>query len=308
MKRVTVLGATLALTGLLATAPIVAGQAAAQAPAQVAPPAAQAAPAPATAPLTADSPGDYPIGPRDLLEIKVFEIPDLNGEHRVSDSGSIDLPMIGDVAVAGLNGSQVRDKLQKILTDKYVNRANVSVLVKEYANKPLSVLGAVQRPGSLNISGRWTLLQALSAAGGLTERAGKTIYVLRRSENGLSDTLEVDVDQLFRGSSSRWDVPLAPGDVVNVEAKRSLRVFCLGAVKSPGSLEFDGDDRLTLLSVIAKAGGLSDKASSKVRIKRRSADGKDTEIVVNFSRIVTGKDPDPRLQSDDVVIVKESFF
>jgi polysaccharide export outer membrane protein len=301
MKRVKLLGATLAFSSLLATAPIVTGQAAAPASAQV-------APAPATAPVMADAPGDYPIGPRDLLEIKVYEIPDLNGEHRVSDSGSIDLPMIGDVAVAGLNGSQVRDKLQKILTDKYVNRANVSVLVKEYANKPLSVLGAVQRPGSLNISGRWTLLQALSAAGGLTERAGKTIYVLRRSENGLSDTLEVDVDQLFRGSSSRWDVPLAPGDVVNVEAKRSLRVFCLGAVKSPGALEFDGDDRLTLLSVIAKAGGLSDKASSKVRIKRRGADGKDSEIVINFSRVVTGKDPDPKLQSDDVVIVKESFF
>ncbi len=134
----------------------------------------------------------------------------------------------------------MRDKLEKMLTEKYVNRANVSVVVKEFANKPLSVLGAVQRPGSLNISGRWTLLQAISAAGGLTERAGKTIYVLRRSENGLSDTLEVDVDELFRGSSSRWNVPLAPGDIVNVEAKRSLRVFCLGAVKSPGALEFDG--------------------------------------------------------------------
>ena len=196
-----------------------------------------------------------------------------------------------------------------MLTDKYVNRANVSVVVKEYANKPLSVLGAVQRPGSLNISGRWTLLQAISAAGGLTERAGKTIYVLRRSENGLSDTLEVDADELFRGSSSRWDVPLgawrrrqrrgqahAPG--VLPRARSSLRARSSSTA----------DDRLTLLSVIAKAGGMTDKASSKVRIKRRGADGKDAEIVVNFSRVVAGKDPDPKLQADDVVIVKESFF
>ena len=82
-----------------------------------------------------------------------------------------------------------------MLTAKYVNRANVSVVVKEYANKPVSVVGAVQSSGSLNISGRWTLLQAISAAGGLTGDAGRKIYVLRRSENGLTDTLEIDTDE-----------------------------------------------------------------------------------------------------------------
>ena len=112
----------------------------------------------------------------------------------------------------------------------------------------------------------------------------------------------------MHGASSQWNIPLQPGDIVNVEAKRSVRVFCLGAVKSPGALDFDGDDRITLLSVIAKAGGFTDKAASKVRIKRRGTDGKDTEIVVNFSRVVSGKDPDPVLKADDVVIVKESFF
>jgi polysaccharide export outer membrane protein len=169
-------------------------------------------------------------------------------------------------------------------------------------------LEPVQKPGSLNISGNWTLLQAISAAGGLTERAGKTIYVLRRAENGLSDTLEVNVDDLLHSSATQWNVPLQPGDIVNVEAKRNIRVFCLGAVKSPGALEFDGDDRITLLTVIARAGGLTDKAASKVRVKRRGSDGKDIEIVINFGRVVSGKDPDPKLQADDVVIVKESFF
>jgi polysaccharide export outer membrane protein len=226
----------------------------------------------------------------------------------VTDGGTIDLPLLGDFSVSGLSASQVRANLEKMLTEKYVNRASVSIVVKEFANKPLSVLGAVQRPGSLTISGRWTLLQAISAAGGLTERAGKTIYVMRRSENGLSDTLQVSVDDLFHGASSQWNVPLQPGDIVNIEARRSVRVFCLGAVKSPGALEFDGEDRLTLLSAIAKAGGLTDKAASKIRIKRRGADGKDSEIVINFGRVVSGKDPDPKLQADDVVIVKESFF
>ncbi len=268
-----------------------------------------AAPAAApSVPSSDDYSGEYAIGPRDLLEIRVFEIPELNLERRVIDAGTIDLPTLGDFSVAGLTASQVRDKLEKMLTAKYLNRANVSVVVKEYANKPLSVLGAVQKPGSLNISGRWTLLQAISAAGGLTERAGRTIYVMRRSENGLSDTLEVSVEDLLHGSSTQWNVPLQPGDIVNVEARRSIRVFCLGAVRSPGAIELDGDDRITLLSVIARAGGLTDKASSTIRVKRRGTDGKDVELVYRFGRIVGGKEPDPKLQADDVVIVKESFF
>jgi len=265
-------------------------------------------PATASAPFGETVPGDYTIGPKDLLEIKVFEIPELNLERRVTDAGTIDLPLLGDFSVSGLTAGQVRDKLQNMLTSKYVNRANVSIVIKEFTNKPLSVLGAVQKPGSLMVSGRYTLLQAISAAGGLTDRAGKTIYVLRRGSSGVSDTLEVAVEDLLHGNSSQWDVPLQPGDIVNVEAKRTVRVFCLGAVKNPGALEFDGDDRLTLLSVIAKAGGLTDKAASKMRVKRRSPDGKDSEIVVNFSRVVSGKDPDPVLKADDVVVVKESFF
>ena len=273
----------------------------AQNPPAVATPAAGPVGAPEASP-------DYPVGPKDLLEIRVLEVPELNVERRVTDSGTIDLPMLGDFAVTGMSASQLRDRLQKMLTTKYVNRANVSVVVKEFANKPLSVLGAVQKPGPLNISGNWTLLQAISAAGGLTERAGKTIYVLRRAPNGLSDTLEVSVDELLHGASSQWDLPLQSGDIVNVEAKRVVRVFCIGAVRSPGALELDGDDRLTLLSVIAKAGGLTDKASSKIRVKRRGPDGKDSELVVNYNRVVAGKDPDLPLRGDDIVIVKESFF
>lgn len=251
---------------------------------------------------------DYTLGPKDLLDIRVFEIPELNLERRVSDSGAIDLPLLGEINVSGLTATQVRGRLEGLLTAKYVNRANVSVVVKEFANKPVSVLGAVEKPGSLNISGRWTLLQAISAAGGLTGDAGKRIYILRRAENGLSDILEVKTDDLFHASSSQWNIPLAPGDIVNVQARRQVKVFCLGEVKEPGALEFDGDDRISLLSAIAKAGGLTERASSKIRVKRRGADGKDKEIIANFKRIVSGKDADLALLPDDVVIVKESFF
>jgi polysaccharide biosynthesis/export protein len=251
---------------------------------------------------------EYPIGPKDLLEIRVLEIPELNVDRRVSDAGNIALPLLGDFAVGGLTPGQARAKLETLLKQKYVNRANVSMIIKESASKPVSVVGAVRTPGSLNISGRWTLLQALSAAGGITENAGKKIYVLRKADNGLSDMLEVDTEELFRNSNPMWNIPIVPGDVVNVAPRRTIRIFCLGEFKSPGALEFSSDDRISLLSVVAKAGGLTDRASSKVRIKRKAADGKDTEIIVNFSRVLSGKDRDPILEANDVIVVKESFL
>lgn len=251
---------------------------------------------------------DYHIGPKDLLEIRVLEIPDLNVERRVSDAGVVSLPLIGELNVQGLTATQVSDRLENLLRAKYVNRANVSVVVKEFAAKPVSIVGAVMHPGSLNISGRWTLLQAISAAGGLAPNAGRKIYVLRTSDNGLSDTLEIRTDDLFRNASAKWNIPIFPSDVVNIPAKSTVTVFAMGEVKTPGALEFDADDRLTLLTVLAKAGGLTDRASKSIRIKRRGADGKDAEMVVDYNRVLSGRVADPVIQPDDVVIVKVSFL
>jgi polysaccharide export outer membrane protein len=255
-----------------------------------------------------ETPGDYAIGPKDLLDIRVLELPELSADRRVTDNGTIDLPMVGEVQVGGMTAAEVRARLEALLTARYVNRASVMVNVKEFNNKPVSVLGAVLRPGSLSISGRWTLIKAITAAGGLTERAGKKILVLRRADNGLSDTLEISTQELFQSATAVWNIPIFPADVINVVPKTTFTVFCLGEVKGSGALPFDSDDRLTLLSVIAKAGGLTDRASKKIRVKRRGADGKDTEMVVDYKRILGGQDPDLQIQPNDVVVVKESFF
>jgi polysaccharide biosynthesis/export protein len=252
--------------------------------------------------------GDYRIGSKDLLEIRVLEIPELNLERRVTDAGTIDLPLIGQISVAGKTATEARAQLEELLRAKYVNRANVSFVVKEYANSPVSVVGAVTKPGSLSLSGRWSLLQAISAAGGLDQTAGRRIFVLRRSDNGLSDTLEIRRDDLLQATSAMWNIPIFPGDVVNIPARSTVKVFCLGEVKQPGALEFDSDDRISLLSVIAKAGGLTDRASRTILIKRKGPDGKDVETKVNYKAVIAGKEPDPALKADDVVVVQESFF
>jgi polysaccharide export outer membrane protein len=263
------------------------------------------------APLSAQNnqSGEYHAGPKDLFDIRVLEIPELNVERRVTDAGKIDLPLVGEVDVMGLTATDIRDRLVALLTAKYVNRANVSVVIKEFASRPISVLGAVMRPGSLQISGRWDIQQAILAAGGLASNAGRKIFVLRRSENGLSDRLEIDTADLFQRSSAVWNIPIFPSDIVNIPGRAPMKIFTLGEFKSPGAIEFDNDDRVTLLTLIAKAGGLTDRAArGGIRIKRRTPDGKDTEIKADYKKIISGKEPDPELKADDVVIVKESLF
>jgi len=250
----------------------------------------------------------YRIGPKDLIEIRVFEVPELNIERRVSEEGTLNLPLIGDIPVQGLTNVELADRLKALLEAKYVQRASVAVQIREFRSKPISVLGAVKQPGNLALSGRWTLLEALSAAGGLTDDHGDKIYVLRRAENGLSDQISVNVDDLMVRAAPDANVPIFANDIINVPARVDVTVFCLGQVAHPGAVVFQSTERITLLTAVSRAGGLTDRASHTIQIKRKDQSGRDLELEANYRRIVSGKDPDITLQSGDVVIVKESFF
>ena len=257
--------------------------------------------------LRAQDAGDYRIGPRDLLEVRVFQIPELNVERRVSGDGKIDLPLIGEFPVSSLTADEVKDRLEAMLEAKYVNHADLSVTIKEFANKPITVTGAVQRSGNLG-GGRWTLVDALTASGGLTEAAGKKIRIFRRADSGVTDTLTVTTDALYGSSDPKWNIPIIPGDSITVPGHSTVTVYCLGEVKNQGPVGIDSDEPISLLKVIVKAGGLTQRASSALRIKRKQPDGKVAEIKINYGRILSGKDPDVILQPEDIILVKESIF
>jgi polysaccharide export outer membrane protein len=259
-------------------------------------------------PLVAQQSGEYRLGPRDVLQVNVLELPEINGERRIGEDGMLDLPVLGGVKVAGLTANEIEDRLVALLTAKYVNRASVSVVIKEYSSKPIWIGGAVAHPGPLNVSGRWDLQQAILAAGGLTN-AGPKISVLRRGESGLTDRLDIRTDDIFVNLSPSWNIPIFPSDIVTVSVAKPMRISCLGEFKSPGIVEFPGDERVTLLTLIARTGGLTDNAArGKIRVKRRNPDGTFKEMFFNYSRIVAGKDADPELETGDVVVVKESLF
>ena len=263
-----------------------------------------------TAPSAATVPtgAGYRLGPRDLVRIRVFEVPELNVESRVSETGAVTLPLIGDVPASGLTEKEFEARLEGLLEERYVNRASVSVEVVEFRSRPITVIGAVREPGHLAFPGGWTLLDALAAAGGLTDNHGDLIYVMRRADNGLSDQVAIPVDDLFVRGNPDSNLPIRANDLIHVPPRVEISVYCLGEVRQPGTLEFASTERLTLLSAIARAGGLSERASPKVQIRRPAADGGTTLIEAHYKRILAGQEPNPELRDGDIVVVKESFF
>jgi polysaccharide export outer membrane protein len=251
----------------------------------------------------------YRVGPKDLLEIKVYEAPEFSSDLRVSEDGAINLPIHGELVVAGLTDSQVALLVERVIEEHYVQRATVTVQVKEFRFRPISVIGAVAKPGALPYSGRWTLLEVLTAAGGVQSAApGGVVHVLRRSENGLTDQLTVRLEDLMVKGDPRVNIPIFPADLINVPAATEITVFCLGEVQRPGPVVFKSTERLSLLAAIGRAGGLTDRAAEKMAIKRTGEDGIVREIVVDYDAVLDGKVPDPELRQGDIVVVKESFF
>lgn len=267
--------------------------------------------APATAQTGASLPivsSTYELGPQDSIRLEVVGEDSLTGEYRLSDAGALNLPLLGEVGAAGLTARELAELIEQRLEADFVADARVRVQVSEVRSKTISVLGAVVRPGILGYPGEWTLLEALTAAGGLATDRGDTLHVLRRAGNGLSDQISVPIEALLLRGEPRYNLPLAAGDLINVERTRKLSIYLLGEVASPGLMEFESTRRLTLLTAIARAGGLTDRASPKVRIKREGRDDLRDEIRANYKRILGGQDPDVELQDGDVVVVEESFF
>ncbi|MFQ6082947.1 MAG: SLBB domain-containing protein [Candidatus Aminicenantia bacterium] len=252
---------------------------------------------------------EYQIGPKDLLEINVFELKELNTTVRVSEDGSITLPLLGEIQVTGLTKTQLEKKLCELLEEKYLNDAQVTIFIKEYQSKRVSVLGAVKTPGTYELVGRKTLLQIISQAGGLTNDAGDKIFVLRQYRNGETASLKIEVDELILNGNPKFNIPLQPGDIINIPPEKIVYIYVFGQVRNPGALEVKKAKMITLLQAIAQAGGFTERASKgKVLIKRKDESGRERRIKVNVKNIIKGKKKDIPLKENDVIYVPETIF
>jgi len=252
---------------------------------------------------------EYQVGAKDLLEIKVFGLDELNITTRVSEDGSITLPLLGKVAVEGLTKEGLEKRLAGLLEEKYLKNAQVTVFIREYQSRRVAVVGAVKTPGTYELLGRQTLIQILSQAGGLDGNAGSELFVLRQSTSGVSAQLDVDLEELMVEGNPRLNIPLYPNDVINVPVDKIIHVYVFGEVKTPGALEVKKSKNFTLLQAIAQAGGTTSRASkSHVTIKRKDELGREIKDTVNLNDILKGKRPDVPMADGYVVFVPESIF
>jgi polysaccharide biosynthesis/export protein len=263
---------------------------------------------PNTIPQAVSADDEYIIGPEDLLEIRVFELPDLSNTVRVLSNGKINFPPLGDIDVNGLTKSQAEKKLSELLQKNFINNAHVIVFIKEFKSQKVDIIGAVRNPGKYSLLGPKTVLEMLSEAGGLSENSGDKLIIFRRHSTETTK-IEINIKQLLENGKANLNVILKPGDVVNIPPVGTLSIYVYGEVNQPGGIDLKNDGNATILKAIAKAGGPTDRANMrKVLIKRMGANGKELTVKANVKDIINGKIKDILVQEGDVIIVPESFF
>ena len=252
---------------------------------------------------------DYKIGRQDLLEIRVFDVEELDQVVRVADDGSITMPLLGTLDVTGLTKTELEQSIAGLLAERYVRNPQVTVFVKEYTSKQIAVSGAVKKPGTYEMLGRKTLLEMISMAGGLDSDIGKQIIIFRQRNNGATERIPIDLDRLVYAADPALNVTVAPNDIIYIPVIEKVRIFVSGAVRNPDLYEVPRDEPVTLLKAITLAGGTTDRAAEKkVQIMRTDEDGTRVRLVVNLRQIKRGKAEDPILHPDDIVLIPEAFF
>lgn len=159
----------------------------------------------------------YVLQPGDLVDIQVYMEDDMNRTLRLSGNGTITFPLVGNIKLSGLTLEQAEQRLANRLTS-YIKHPQVSMLVKEYGNKTVYVLGQVSKPASIEIPPEkpLTVLEAITSVGGFTDIANTSKVRVLRMENGKQKTLDVDVSQITKQGNKSMDIALQPGDVVFV--------------------------------------------------------------------------------------------
>lgn len=236
---------------------------------------------------------DYKLGPGDLVRVSVFGSPELTTEARVSESGKITCPLIGQVSVEGLSAGETETVLaNKFIAGNFLRQPQVSILIVEYQSQRITIMGFVAKPGVYSLKTASTLLDALAEAGGVLPETASDQASLVRADGSQT---QLDLDALFRGDP-RQNIPVAGGDRIYVP--RAPQFYIYGQVQKPGQYRLERN--MTVSRAISAGGGLTSRGSERRAIvKRRAADGKEREMSLRSSEL---------LQPDDVLYIKESLF
>jgi polysaccharide export outer membrane protein len=264
---------------------------------------------------------NYLLGPEDVVEINVFDVPELSKfDAQVANDGTVSIPLIGAVRAAGLTQHQLRDELANKLGKKYLNNPQVTLYIKSFMSRPVSVVGSVAKPGQYYLTGRRTLVDVIAMAGGLASigaQAGKYVYIERKEGfqdlpqvDGLvqtaPDKVSVELHKLLYSQDSGLNLEIRPFDVVTVS--RAGIVYLVGAFVRPGGYVLENKDSMTAMEGIALAQGIGGNArTSQGMIIHRSLSGVvNSEIPIDVKKLMHGKIPDVTLADNDIFYLPNS--
>ncbi|MGH9466890.1 MAG: SLBB domain-containing protein, partial [Terriglobales bacterium] len=255
-----------------------------------------------------------PVGPGDLLDVRVFGQPQLSASLRVAPDGVIAPPFLPSMAVAG----QTPLDIQSALTQDYgslLKHPMVSVRLVENNSRRVSINGVVPRPGVYAFSGNLSLMQALALAGGVNPNAASTEVLLLHQPPVQSSTnaqgkliytanTELQTINISKiATNPALNVAIHPGDVIDVQPVR--QVYISGDVLEPGSGPLI--PRMTVAQLISAAGGMLPQADpAHVRVLRLLPNGRRQTIIVNVGAVQKNKQPEMTLAPDDIVLVPGS--
>lgn len=240
---------------------------------------------------------DYKLGPGDAIKVQVYQNPDLTVEARVSESGAIRYPLVGNLQIGGLSIAEAEMRVATALkTRDILKQPQVNIVLLQVRGNQVSVLGQVQKPGRFPLETNTVRVSdMLAAAGGVTP-TGDDLLVVSGARNGQTFRKTIDIPALFAGTRSDDDILLAAGDTIFVN--KAPMYYIYGEAQRPGNYRVERG--MTVMQAIAQGGGITPRGSqNRVRLTRTHPDG---AVVQTEPRLT-----DP-VQPGDVLFVRESLF
>jgi polysaccharide export outer membrane protein len=236
---------------------------------------------------------DYRLGGGDVIRISVYEYPDLTTEIRISETGKISFPLVGEFTIAQLTVVEAERLIAKKLDEGgFIQQAQVTLLVEQFKSREMSVLGMVNKPGKYPLEKNINLLDALALAGGIASNLASDSALLLR-ENG--EKITIDLYALLNGDTQQNHL-LQAGDAFVIP--KAPQFYIYGEVQRPGIYKLERN--MTVTQAISAGGGLTPRGSERRPIiKRKNVEGREEELSVN------GSEP---VQVDDVLYIRESWF
>jgi polysaccharide export outer membrane protein len=265
-------------------------------------------------------PSTYLLGPDDQLMIQGPEVDEIVGKpYRIDPEGYVSLPMLGKIKAAGLTIGEFETQLNRTAS-KFIRNPQLVVSVGEFRSQPVSVVGAVNQPGTQQLQGKKTLMQMISMVGGFRPDAGNTLKITRdlqwgplplpnatTDSSGKFSVAQIGVPDLLQGKNPQLNILVMPNDVITIPSSET--VYVVGDVHKAGGFLLGERQNMSVLQALAMSEGISGTADAKHSriIHRPPGTTEQTETPVDVKRILQGKAQDVPLDGGDILFVPGSM-